>query len=127
MQTLVFLLALVTFACGPRAQPAGYGAADAHTFVEEHRQELEQDIRVGSGEALYQLAIVADCQNVAEVGRFLHRQYTELFGSPSLTDAEIAGRIVKLIEGRRELRCLDLDISRQRMFAAGRRHVGPRR
>lgn len=113
--------------CGPRPVPAGYGAADAHAYARENRKELEEEINVGSGDALNQLSIVAGCQDLPEMGRVLHRQRAEIFGPPTASDEEAAERIVGLLTERPELRCLDLDLSQQSTLSAGRRDVLPGR
>jgi hypothetical protein len=126
-KSAVLLAAALAVGCGPRPEPAGYGAADAHTYVREHRHELEEEINLGSGDAINQLSIVAGCQDLPEMGRVLHRQRAELFGPPTANDEEVAERIVGLLTERPELRCLDLDLSQQSTLAAGRRDVLPRR
>jgi hypothetical protein len=130
--------------------PAGYAGDDARAFVQKHRSELQAEIAAGSGPRLYDLAILANCQDVPQLGRRLHRRQEELFyqgaGEPrdgrpasaapgedrgpsgmAVSDSEAAERVVRFMQNRRELRCLGLDLSRQREFAAGRRHIGPRR
>jgi hypothetical protein len=128
--------------------PAGYAGDDARAFVQKHRTELQAEIATGSGPRLYDLAILADCQDVPQLGRRLHRRQDELFyqsasqpadgrpasaatgearGGAPVSDSEAAERVVRFMQDRRELRCLNLDLSRQRLFAAGRRHIGPRR
>src|SRR5688572_17469067 len=81
-------------ACGPRPMPAGYAGADARAFVSQHRSELQDEIAVGSGPRLYDLSIVAGCQNVPEVGRRLHKRYRAIFAPESVSDAEVADRVV---------------------------------
>lgn len=106
--------------------PAGYGGADARDYVREHRAELEEEVNVGSGDAINQLSIVAGCQNLAQMNRTLNRHRAEIFGPPA-TDDEVAERMVDLLATRPELRCLDLELSRQSMYSAGTRHIGPGR
>jgi hypothetical protein len=43
--------------------------------VVEHRAELEREIQRGSGSALYELSIIADCQDLPELGRTLRRRH----------------------------------------------------
>jgi hypothetical protein len=123
--------------------PAGYAGDDARAFVVKHRAELQAEIAAGSGPRIYDLAILANCQDVPALGRRLHRHHDDLFLSAPATepdgdtpaantpaansDAEIADRVVRFMADRRELRCLNLDLSRTREMAAGRRHIGPRR
>jgi hypothetical protein len=146
----VAVAALCWVACGPRPMPPGYAGDDARAFVQKHRSELQAEIAAGSGPRLYDLAILANCQDVPQLGRRLHRRQEELFyqgarepadGRPAsaapgeargvsgaaVSDSEAADRVVRFMQERRELRCLNLDISRQREFAAGRRYIGPRR
>lgn len=126
-KSAVLLAAALAVACGSRPAPAGYGAADARDYVREHRAELEEETNVGSGDAINQLSIVAGCQNLAEMNRTLRRQRAEIFGPPAATDDEVAERMVDLLAARPELRCLDLELSRQSMSSAGTRHIGPGR
>lgn len=126
MSKLALLFGALALGCGPRPLPAGYGAADARAFVREHRAEIEEEIHVGSGDALYQLAVIAGCQNLPQLNRTLRQHRAELFEPPAPSD-EVAARVVDLLAQRPELRCLDLELSRQRMFSAGRRHIGPPR
>lgn len=123
----VFVAAALAVGCGPRPMPAGYGAADARAYVREHRAELEEQVNVGSGSAINQLSIVAGCQNLAQMNRTLNRHRAQLFGPPAATGDEVAERVVGLLAERPELRCLYLDLSRQSMFSAGTRHIGPGR
>jgi len=66
--------------CGARsAPPPGYAGDDARAFVRDNRAELEAEITVGSGPRLYDLAVIAGCQNVPALNRRLHRQRDNLF------------------------------------------------
>jgi len=112
--------------CGSAPPPARYAGDDARAFVRLHRAELEKEIDTGSGPRLYDLAILADCQDIAELGRRLHKQRDELIPASS-SDEEVADRVVRFMTDNREFRCVDLDLSRQGELAAGRNHVGPRR
>ena len=126
-KSAVSFAAALAVGCGSRPVPAGYGAADAHAYVRDHREELEEEINLGSGDALNQLSIVAGCQDLPQMGRTLHRQRAEIFGPPTASDEEVAERIVGVLAERGELRCLDLDLSQQSTLSAGRRDVLPRR
>lgn len=123
--------ALLSASCGPRsAMPAGYAGDDARDFVVKHRAELQAEIARGSGPRVYDLAIIANCQDVPELGRRLHRHQDDFFGpagAAPVADAESADRMVRFMAERRELRCLNLDLSRTREMSAGIRHIGPRR
>jgi DUF3015 family protein len=124
------LTVLTLSGCGPRAAtPAGYAGDDARAFVQKHRTTLEREIAIGSGPRLHDLAIIADCQDVPELQRVLHRHQADMFGSTESPagDAEVAERIVRLLSARPELRCLGLELGPRRSFAAGRRHIGPTR
>lgn len=165
------LLVVLGVGCGPAPMPAdgpvGYAGPDARAFVQKHRAELEAEIGVGSGQTIYDLAILANCQDVPQLSRRLHRRQPQLFapegnpeggnvrvdaqhgtgqrsdavvgnpvgggvpagGAPAAeaSDAVVAERIVRFMEESREFRCQGLDRTRTRQFAAGTRHVGPRR
>lgn len=128
--SLLAVMSLV--ACGPRATPAGYAGDDARAFVRKHRASLQTEIAIGSGPRLHDLAIVANCQDVPELQRVLHRHQADMFGSTGTSaappdDGEVAERIVRLMSQRPELRCLGLELGPRRSFAAGRRHIGPTR
>jgi hypothetical protein len=133
--TALALTALALTGCGPRAMPAGYAGDDARDFVREHRTTLEREIAIGSGPRLHDLAIVANCQDVPELGRVLHRHQADMFASTAApaapatppADAEVADRVVRLLSASPELRCLGLELGPRRSFAAGRRHIGPTR
>jgi len=136
---------------GSRSTPPGYAGDDARDFVREHRAELEKEIDTGSGPRLYDLAVLAGCQDVFKLNRRLHRNQEKIFGvsgeatasvapaavapaavAPAavapVSDAEVGDRVVRFLTDARELRCLYLDTSREHgMFAAGTRHVGPTR
>jgi hypothetical protein len=132
MRRLALLPLLALTACGQRAMPAGYAGDDARAFVREHRATLQREIAIGSGPRLHDLAIVADCQDVPELSRMLHRQQANVFaaaGSPAAPpdDAEVAERVVRLLSKAPELRCLGLELGPRRSFAAGTRHIGPTR
>lgn len=141
-------------ACGERSKPAGYAGDDARDFVQKHRAELQAEIDTGSGPRLYDLAIIAGCQDLPALSRRLHKQRDTLFapvgdvarGAPPAgakpagappSDAEVAERVVRFMSennqssaGTRdsgELRCLYLETGRQSALAAGTRHIGPER
>jgi len=66
--------------CGSRsAPPARHAGNDARAFVREHRAELEAEINAGSGPRLYDLAVLAGCQDFPALGRRLHKQRGNLF------------------------------------------------
>lgn len=112
-------------ACGARPLPAGYAKQDVLAFAQSHRAELQAEARVGSGPKLRDLGVSAGCQNQPELQRRLHKDHAEIFAPAS--DAEVAERVVNTLSEHRELRCLDLDLGREREYAAGTRHIGPRR
>jgi hypothetical protein len=121
------LFVLMAAGCGSRPLPAGYAGDGVKDFVVQHRAELEAEIDTGSGPRLYDLAIVADCQDIAQLGRRLHKRREQVLGAASSSDAEVAERVVRFMSSNRDLRCLGLDLSRSREMAAGRRQIGPRR
>jgi hypothetical protein len=45
----------------------------------------------------------------------------------AVPDEVVADRIVRFMEERRELRCIELDRTRRSQWVAGRRHIYPRR
>jgi hypothetical protein len=126
MRSLLAISLLVTCAsCGPRPPPPGYARDDVHAFVREHRAALQQEAKIGSGPTLRDLGILAGCQNQPELARRLHKDHDEIFAAPA--DAEVAERVIASLKKTRELRCLNLELSREREFSAGLRHIGPRR
>ena len=124
---------------GSRSTPVGYAGDDARDFVREHRAELEKEIGTGSGPRLYDLAVLAGCQDVYKLNRRLHRNQEEIFAasgeatasataSAGVSDAEVGDRVVRFLTDARELRCLYLDTSKDHgVWVAGTRHVGPTR
>jgi hypothetical protein len=112
-------------ACGPRLVPSGYAKHDVLAFVQSHRAELQAEARIGSGPHLRDLGISAGCQNQPELDRRLRKNHDQVFAPAS--DAEVAERIVTTLTRTKELRCLDLELGREREHAAGLRHIGPRR
>jgi hypothetical protein len=125
--------ALLAVACGGRSKPPGYAGDDARDFVAKNRAELEAEIASGSGPRIYDLAIIADCQDVPALSRGLHRHHDDFFlpepgAAPGANaDGEVADRVVRFMSERGEFRCLNLDLSRNREMSAGLRHIGPRR
>lgn len=125
------LLGLLGLACAcgasaVREARSGDATAAATRYVIEHRPELEREIRIGSGEALYELSILADCQDLPELGRSLKRKQAEIFPVPAPSDPQVADRIVDVMRRESVLRCRDLESGPNRPFAAGRRAVvGP--
>jgi hypothetical protein len=113
--------------------------------VKKHRVALEKDIRTGSGPTLYDLAILANCQDIALMGRRLRKHQEALLGPTSpneeaapnakaaadakaaTNDEVVADRVVRFLEGNSDLRCLDLELGNRRLMAAGTRHIGPSR
>jgi DUF3015 family protein len=126
-----FMLGLLGLACACGAgavseAPSGDATAAATRYVIENRPELEREIGIGSGEALYELSILADCQNLPELGRSLKRKQAEIFPVPPPSDPAVAERIVDVMRRESVLRCRDLERGRNRPFAAGRHSVvGP--
>lgn len=125
--------ATLALACGSRPMPAGYAGDDARAFVAKNRAELQAEIAAGSGPRIYDLAIIANCQDVPALSRGLHKHHDDFFlpegsAAPGANaDAEVADRVVRFMSDRRDFRCLSLDLSRTREMAAGTRHIGPRR
>jgi hypothetical protein len=120
------LLSLAYACAGPRGLPAGDATAATRQYVIEHRAELELEIQRGSGEALHQLSIIADCQDLPELGRRLRKKQAEIFPVPPASDPQVADRIVVLLREERTLVCRDLETGPERPFVAGRRRVfGP--
>ncbi|MEO8180871.1 MAG: hypothetical protein ABI895_18720 [Deltaproteobacteria bacterium] len=103
--------------------PAGDATVSVRQYVVEHRAELEREIQRGSGGALYDLSIIADCRDLPELGRTLRRKHAEIFPVPPPTDPEVADHIVVLLREHRELVCRDLERGPTRPFSAGRRRV----
>jgi hypothetical protein len=121
---LVVALCGMGCACGARAvPPAGDGAARARQYVIEHRAQLQREVEIGSGAALYELAKVADCQAIAELGRRLHRKRTQIFPVPAPSDGALADQVVTLLADETELVCRDLELGPNRPFSAGRHQV----
>jgi hypothetical protein len=111
-------------ACGARAVPAsGDAAAGARRYVVEHRVQLEQEIEIGSGAALRDLARLADCREIAELGRTLHRKRATIFPVPSPSDDKVADQVLAILTDEPQLVCRDLELGPNRPFNAGRRHV----
>ena len=111
-------------ACGARAvPPPGDGAASARRYIVEHRAQLEQEIEIGSGPQLRDLARVVDCRDIAELGRRLHKKRSILFPVPSPSDDAVADQVLMILADDTELVCRDLELGPNRPFAAGRRHV----
>jgi len=103
--------------------PAGDATAATRQYVLEHRAELEREIARGSGEALHQLSIIADCQDLPELGRTLRKKQAEIFPVPPPSDPQVADHIVVLLREETTLVCRDLETGPERPFAAGRRQV----
>jgi hypothetical protein len=129
MQRLVSaLFLLVAVGCGASSpNPAGYAGDDARDFVKKHRAALEKEIGVGSGSTIYNLAILANCQDVPLMARRLHKRQAEFFEPAGTQDEVVAERVVRFLEENPDLRCLDLELGNRRLMAAGTRHIGPSR
>ena len=123
------MLGLLSLACAcatTRAMPAGDATEATRQYVVEHRAELEREIARGSGEALHQLSIIADCQDLPELGRRLRKKQAEIFPVPPPSDPQVADQIVVLLREETTLLCRDLELGPGRPFTAGRRRVfGP--
>lgn len=79
-------------ACSARsAPPARHAGEDSREFVREHRAQLEAEIAVGSGPRLYDLAVIAGCQDVPALNRRLHKQRDNLFAPGAGGSGEAAG------------------------------------
>lgn len=127
-QLLAALFLLSALGCGASSsQPAGHAGDDARDFVIKNRAALEKEIGVGSGPTIYNLAILANCQDIPQMNRRLHRRQADFFAPAGTSDEVVAERMVRFLHERRELRCLDLDTGNQRLMGAGTRHIGPYR
>jgi hypothetical protein len=109
--------------CAARGVPSGDASEEARAYVIEHRAALEREIQSGSGEHLYELSQIANCRNLPEFNRALHRRQAEIFPVPPPSDEQVADRLVQTMREDRALVCRDLELDRQRPFAAGTRHV----
>ena len=117
-------LCILAGACGGRAlPPSGDGAVSTRQYVIEHRAELEAEIAIGSGSALRDLANVAHCQDIPELGRTLHRKRAQIFPVPPPSDSAVAEQVLTILADETELVCRDLELGPNRPFNAGRRHV----
>ena len=117
-------LCILAGACGERAlPPSGDGAVSTRQYVIEHRAELEAEIAIGSGSALRDLANVAHCQDIPELGRTLHRKRSQIFPVPPPSDSAVADEVLSILADEPELVCRDLELGPNRPFNAGRRHV----
>jgi Protein of unknown function (DUF3015) len=101
----------------------GYAEPDTRAFILQHRPALEREIAVGSGESLYELSIVAGCQNLDAVQRELHEHREQIFASNRTDDNRAADGILSVLTTHPELRCVDLELDHDRVFAAGRRSI----
>ena len=124
MALCTMLLCILAAACGARAvPPSGDGAVSARRYVVEHRAQLEAEIAIGSGSALRDLARVADCRDIPELGRTLHRKRAQIFPVPPASDGAVADQVLSILTEETELVCRDLELGPNRPFNAGRRHV----
>jgi len=127
-QLLSALFLLSALGCGASSsQPAGHAGDDARDFIKKHRAALEKEIGIGSGSTIYDLAILANCQDIPQMNRRLHRRQADFFEPAGTSDAVVAERLVRFLEKSPELRCLDLETGNRRLMAAGTRHIGPYR
>ncbi|HKO91817.1 MAG TPA: DUF3015 family protein [Polyangiaceae bacterium] len=102
---------------------SGDGSASARRYIVEHRAQLEQEIGIGSGAGLRDLARVADCREIAELGRTLHKKQAQIFPVPSPSDEQVADQVLAILTDEPKLVCRDLELGPNRPFNAGRRHV----
>src|SRR5262245_30506304 len=85
----LFCSCVLACACATRGVPAGDATAASRAYVLEHRGELEREIQAGSGEHLYELSRIADCRNLPEFNRALHRRHAEIFPVPPPSDEQV--------------------------------------
>lgn len=109
--------------CAARGVPPGDATASAREYIVQHREALEQEIQAGSGEHLYQLSIIANCRNLPQFNRTLHRRHAEIFPVPPPSNEQVADDVLAVMRSDRALVCRDLELDRKRPFAAGTRHV----
>ncbi|MEY2935858.1 MAG: hypothetical protein RL033_6607 [Pseudomonadota bacterium] len=110
-------------ACAARGVPPGDAGVVTRDYIVEHRAALEHEIQLGSGDHLYELSRLADCRNLPELNRALHRRHAEIFPVPPPSNEQVAEHLVLMLRQDRALVCRDLETDRQRPFAAGTRHV----
>jgi hypothetical protein len=103
--------------------PSGDGTLSTRQYVIEHRAQLEAEIEIGSGSALRDLAKVADCRDIPELGRTLHRKRAQIFPVPPPSDSAVAEQVLTILTEETQLVCRDLELGPNRPFNAGRRHV----
>jgi hypothetical protein len=109
--------------CAARGVPPGDASVVTRDYIIEHRAALEHEIQLGSGDHLYELSRLADCRNLPELNRALHRRHAEIFPVPPPSSEQVADHLVLMMREDRALVCRDLELDRQRPFAAGTRHV----
>lgn len=109
--------------CAARGVPPGDATASARDYIIQHRADLEREIQLGSGEHMYQLSIIANCRNLPQFNRTLHRRHAEIFPVPPPSNEQVADEVLGLMRTDRALVCRDLELDRKRPFAAGTRHV----
>lgn len=72
---------------------------------------------------MYELSTIANCRNLPEFNRALHRRHAEIFPVPPPSNEQVADTMVVMMRTDRALVCRDLELDRKRPFAAGTRHV----
>jgi hypothetical protein len=81
---------LLVCGCAARGVPPGDATAASREYILQHRAALEQEIQRGSGDHLYELSTIANCRNLPEFNRALHRRHAEIFPVPAPSDEQVA-------------------------------------
>lgn len=85
----------------------GNGVMDksAKSFVETNRQAVAKDMSRGNGETIASLTAIGGCSSADAVGAALQQNYSKVFPSTQITDAQAADNVVSVLRADASLEC----------------------
>lgn len=84
---------------------ASGGEESAKAFVETNRAALSKDIARGRGETIASLSELAGCQNQAQVGKSLQKNFKKIFPNAKVSDAQVSERVLTVLKQDASLSC----------------------
>ena len=84
------------------------GNSSAKVFIETNREALAKDISRGQGETVKNLATLAGCSDAGAVGATLQKNFSAIFPSEKVGDAQVADSILSTLKTEKALGCAKL-------------------
>ncbi len=98
--TQTFGISTGTSNCGPSRTAKG-----ARVFIEANREALAKDISRGNGETIATLTHITGCNDARAVGVTLQKNFSSIYPSAAVSDAQVSDSILSTLKGEPALAC----------------------